>query len=129
MIEQTELIVTKWQYDPPAGEIDQTRIYNNTQLDVQKKKAPTKKGIAHRFTCQFTYENQVILEYVGEDSYVIDFEDRIDINELRKMVANSFSKFSEKFELRKMVTILYNQSISPINEYNLNLAEILPLLD
>jgi hypothetical protein len=129
MIEQTEMVVTGWHYHPPSGDVDQTRILNNCWLDVQRKNAPTKKGLACRFTCQFTYENEMILEYVGEDSYVIDLEDKIDLNELRTMIANSFSKFTEKFEIRKMTTILYNQFITPINEYNLNLQAILPILE
>ena len=100
MIEQTELIITEWHYHPPATPIErEENIISFTSLDVMKKRATTKKGIACRFSCRFDFENKTILEYVGEDSYVIDFEDMIDKNELLNMIRNSFSKFKDKFEL------------------------------
>ena len=129
MIEQTELVVTKWHYHEPSRPIGaEEYIPGILTLDVQKKRASAKKGIACRFSSRFTYENETVLEYVGEDSYVIDLEDVIDKNELLRMIRNSFSKFSEKFELRKLGTALQNQSLRPLNESMINLDAILPLL-
>jgi hypothetical protein len=127
MIEQTELIVSKWQFTPYEGIIE-AGISNFTTLDVKKKRAPTKKGIACRFSCQFIFENQVILDYVGEDSYVIDFSDVIDITELRTMIRNSFSKFNETFDIRKLGTVLQNTSIMPLDETQMDLEPVLLLL-
>ena len=79
MIEQTEMVVTEWKYNPPEvppGKED--TVSNFTSLDVMKKRASTKKGIACRYSCRFIYKNETILEYVGENSYVIDLEDKID---------------------------------------------------
>jgi len=80
-----------------------------------KKRAATKKGIAFRFRTVFIFESETILEYVGEDSYVIDFEDTVDKNELVRMIRNSYSKFIEKFEFRKMGTALHNRSIRTLD--------------
>jgi len=45
MIEQTELIVTKWQYTPPEKFIPgQEKIFSSTSLEVMRKRAATKKG-------------------------------------------------------------------------------------
>ena len=130
MIEQTEMIVTEWKYSPPSGvPVVDKEIQSFTELDVMKKRASTKKGIAFRFTASFIFENKTILHYVGEDSYVIDFEDVVDRNELLRMIRNSFSKFSEKFELRKLNTVLHSKSIRPLDEYRINLDTILPLLN
>ena len=94
MIEQTELVVTEWHYHSPlnpdnAGE----KLLSVVTLDVMKKRAATKKGIACRFCCRFTIEKETILVYIAEDSYVIDLDDIIDRSELLKMIRNSFSKF------------------------------------
>jgi hypothetical protein len=129
MIEQTALIVSTWHYHPPAKIIGENEhIANYTSLEVQKKRAATKKGIACRFSCRFSYENETILEYTGEDSYVIDFEDRIDKNELLRMIRNSFSKFKETFELRKSGTVLQFRSLQTLNESMIDIDAILPLL-
>lgn len=129
MIEQTELIVTEWHYYHPARVIDENEFIDEIiSLDVQKKRAPTKKGIAFRFSCRFTFENKIILNYVGEDSYVIDFDEVIDEHELLTMVRNSFSKFKDKFDLRKLATVLQNRSLRPLDESMINIASILPLL-
>ena len=46
MIEQTELIVTRWHYQPPVKSMAaQEKISNFTSLDVMKKRAGTKKGL------------------------------------------------------------------------------------
>lgn len=50
MIEQTELIVTESHYYPPGRVIDEKEFIDELiSLDVQKKRSPTKKGIAFRF--------------------------------------------------------------------------------
>ncbi len=105
MIEQTEFVVTEWNYTPPAEPLDPKETVSNfTTLDVMKKRASTKKGIACRYTCRFVYKEETILEYAGENSYVIDFEDKIDKNELLRMFRNAYTKFDEKFQLRKIST-------------------------
>ena len=129
MIEQTELIVTEWHYYPPERVIDEKEfIEEKTFLDVQKKRASTKKGVAFRFRCRFTFENKLILNYVGEDSYVIDFEEVIDEHELLTMIRNSFSKFKDKFDFRKLATVLQDRSLLPLDESMVNIQAILPLL-
>jgi hypothetical protein len=93
-----------------------------------RKRAPTKKGIACQLTATFIYENKTILEFIGEDSYVIDFEDAVDKSELLNMIRNSFTKFEEKFNFRKLGTVLFNRSLQPLNENMLDLEPIIPLL-
>ena len=129
MIEQTELVVTEWHYHEPFLTSEkEEKISQLIFLDVMKKRAPTKKGIACKFTCRFFSEGETILEYVGEDSYVIDFEEVIDKNELLKMIRNSYSKFKEKFDLRKMSTALQNRSLKALDETSIDIDAILPLL-
>jgi hypothetical protein len=130
MIEQTELIVTTWDYHPPynAGETGK-KISSTTSLDVMKKRAANKKGIACRFSCRFDIDNEMVLDYVAEDSYVIDLADIIDKNELKTMIRNSYSKFKEKFELRKFGTVLQQTSLSEFDVNKLDLDAILPLLE
>ncbi len=130
MIEQTELIVSKWQYQPPVNFMEEggKKLSGFITLEVMKKRAATKKGIACRFTCEFVFENETILEYVGEDSYVIDMQDVIDKNELHNMVRNSYSKFKEKFDLRKPGTVLCNKSLLPFDETKYDLDPALMLL-
>ena len=129
MIEQTELVVTEWHYHEPVITSEkEEKISQLISLDVMKKRAPTKKGIACKFTCRFFSEGETILEYVGEDSYVIDFEEVIDKNELLKMIRNSYSKFKEKFDLRKMSTALQNRSLKALDETSIDIDAILPLL-
>jgi hypothetical protein len=129
MIEQTPLEIIEWTYQPPAGEpIPDEAIQGTISLDVMKKRAPTKKGIACRFSCQFKAGDIILLTYTAEDSYVIDLADVIDMKELLTMLRNSFSKFNEKFELRKLCTILQNQIIQQPDESRINLEAILQLL-
>ena len=129
MIEQTELVVTEWQYRPPVNSIgDGSKISNYTSLDVMKKRKGTKKGIACRFSCRFVSDKETILEYVAEDSYVIDLADVIDKKELIKMIRNSYSKFQEKFDLRKFGTILQDRSLRALDETGIDLDAVLPLL-
>lgn len=130
MIEQTELIISTWHYLPPANitEPDETKLSGLISLDVMKKRAPTKKGIACRFTCNFAYNNEPLLEYVAEDSYVIDLADVIDKNELHTMIRNTYTKFKEKFDFMKMSTILYNIPLQHFDETRHNLDPVLELL-
>ena len=130
MIEQTELIVTKWLYHPPVTSIEEEpeKLFSSISLDVMKKRAATKKGIACKFTIRFVFENETILEYVAEDSYVIDLQDVIDKNELQRMIRNSYSKFKEKFDLRKLGTVLRNKSLLPFDETRYDLEPVLLLL-
>jgi hypothetical protein len=129
MIEQTELVVVEWQYNPAVPSMVQAEeISEFTDLDVMKKRASTKKGIACRFSSRFVYKSEKILEYVGEDSYVIDLADSIDRNELLTMIRNSHSKFREKFDVRKLGTVLQQKSLIALDESRLNLDAILPLL-
>lgn len=130
MIEQTELIVTKWQYHPPVNSIeeDPEKLLSSISFDVMKKRATTKKGIACRFTVRFEFENKTILEYAGEDSYVIDLQDIIDKSELQRMIRNSYSKFNDKFEFKKFGTVLRNKSLLPFDETKYDLDPVLALL-
>ena len=129
MIEQTEMVVTTWQYHPSSKPFTwETKIVSFTHFDVMRKRATTKKGIACRFSCQFTIDEECILEYIGENSYVIDFEDIIDREELLQMIRNAFAHFNNLFEIRKQGTVLANQTLSPLNESNIDLDAILPML-
>ena len=129
MIEQTELIVTEWYYHPPSQPVAPGKnITQSISLDVMKKRAGTKKGLACRFSCRFTLANETILEYVGEDSYVIDLADRIDKAELLTMIRNSYSKFKEKFEFKKLGTVLRDKSLLPFDETKHDLNPVLELL-
>lgn len=130
MIEQTDLIVKEWIYIPPANfSNSEDKITSQISLEVMKKTAATKKGIAFRFSCKFLNGTDTILLYIGEDSYVIDFDDKIDKNEILKMARNSYSKFTEKFEFRKLGTILQDKKIIPLVEANINIEAIVPLLN
>ncbi|MGN6800435.1 MAG: hypothetical protein ACTHJN_00935, partial [Ginsengibacter sp.] len=76
----------------------------------------------------FVYKNETILTYVGENSYVIDLQDKIDKNELLRMLRNAYTKFDEKFQLRKVGTVLKDASLTPLDEQSINIDVILPLL-
>ncbi len=129
MIEQTPLVVTEWHYHPPAAKLDEAeKISSFVTLDIMKKRAATKKGIACRFTCSFVYGEETILEYVAEDSYVIDFADVIDKIELLTMIRNSYSKVKEKFDFSKIDTVLRNTSLMALNEAAIDADAILPLV-
>ena len=130
MIEQTELVITKWQYQPPVNSIEDEpeKLLSSISFDVMKKRAATKKGIACRFTVRFEFENKTILEYAGEDSYVIDLQDIIDKSELQRMIRNSYSKFMEKLEFKKFGTILRDKSLLPFDETKHDLNPVLELL-
>jgi hypothetical protein len=129
MIEQTEMVVTNWHYHPPTAPIsNESRIVSTTGFDVMKKRAATKKGIACRFTCVFTIDDKPVLEYVGENSYVIDLADVIDRNELLRMIRNAFTNFKEKFDFRKLETVLADKTLNPLNESVIEIDTILVML-
>jgi hypothetical protein len=130
MIEQTALIVSKWQYNPPVTSIDEAaeKLTSSVSFDVMKKRTAGKKGIACRFTVKFFFHNEMILEYTGENSYVIDLQDVIDMNELHTMIRNSYSLFNEKFELRKLTTVLSSKSLLAIDVAAYDLEPVLQLL-
>jgi uncharacterized protein YajQ (UPF0234 family) len=65
---------------------------------------------------------------VGEDSYVIDFVDMVDKSEVVRMLQNTYSKFTEKFDFRKIGTALHNRSIRSLDESTVDLDAIVPLL-
>ncbi|MEO6540586.1 MAG: hypothetical protein ABIN74_06345 [Ferruginibacter sp.] len=129
MIEQTDLIVSKWEYHPPLNSIPEEKLTNRISLEVMKKRTATKKGIACRFTCEFVFEENMILEYVAADSYVIDLADLIDKNELHTMIRNSYTKFNEKFDFRKLGTVLQDRSLVPFDEKMYELEPVLLLLN
>ena len=130
MIEQTELVVSTWTYNPPPNHLAiNEKITSTIEFDVMRKRVSTKKGIACRFSCSFVIGENTILTYIGEDSYVIDLEDKIDKAELMRMIENSYSKFSDKFELRKLSTVLHSSALKPLNTSLIDLDALLPLLD
>ena len=127
MIEQTELIITKWHFHlPEINNHDQ--LNNTTTMEVMQKRNSIKKGLACRLNCRFTNSEGPVLDYEAEHSYVIDFDEIIDRNELLKMFRNSFSNFEEKFEFRKLGTILQNEKLRQMDETLIDVDAILPLL-
>lgn len=63
MIEQTEMKVTTWHFHTPGKDVDLKNVSNFTTLDVMKKIAPTKKGLACRLSCRFMNGNDPVLDY------------------------------------------------------------------
>ena len=115
---------------PPAN-ADETegKTTSDLSLEVMRKGTSTKKGLACRFSCKFFHGSDTLLLYIAEDSYVIDLDDMIDKNEILKMIRNSYSKFKETFDVRKLGTILQNRSLIPLNEAGIDVDAILPLLN
>lgn len=128
MIEQTEMIVTKWYFHLSNISNPLEQLANTTTMDVMQKRNSIKKGIACRLNCQFKNGNEPILDYTAEHSYVIDFEDIIDKQELLRMFRNSFTNFEERFDFRKLGTVLQNESLRQPDENMIDLDAILPLL-
>ncbi len=129
MIEQTELVVTKWEYNPPADPaIANEKTISHLDFDIMKKRNSIKKGIACKFTARFIKGEHTVLTYVGEDSYVIDFADVIDRNELINMIRNSYLKFYEKFEFRKLATSLNTSVVCTLDESLIDFDGLLHLL-
>jgi hypothetical protein len=129
MIEQTEMIVTKWYFHLLNISNNFVHLTNTTTIDVMQKRNAIKKGIACRLNCRFTNGKDPILDYTAEHSYVIDFDEIIDKPELLKMFRNSFLNFEEKFELRKLGTVLQKEKLWPLNETVIDMDAILPLLN
>jgi len=130
MIEQTATEVKTWNYLPPSRPIKEDETMPNfVSLELQPKRKDGKKGFISRFNCRFVLENNTLLEYIAEDSYVIDETDFIDKQELLRMIRNSYTKFNAIFELRRLNTVLRNRSMIPLNESAINLDAILPLLN
>ena len=128
MIEQTEMIVTNWYFHLLNISNSPEHLTNRTTMDIMQKRNAIKKGIACRLNCQFANGEEPILDYVAEHSYVIDLDEIIDRNELLKMFRNSFASFEEKFEFRKLGTILQNERLRPLDETVIDLDAVLPLL-
>ena len=129
MIEQTDLVVDEWIYIPPPTLDSIDKLTSDLTLEVMKKMAPSKKGLACRFTCRFANGKDQILLYIAQDSYVIDLEDKIDASEIRRMIGNSYSKFKEKYEFRKLGTVLHNTPLHAFDVNILDTSEILTLLN
>ena len=131
MIEQTELVVTRWDYKEPDQFIDnpENKLTSLISLEIMRKRNSQKKGIACRFSTEFNLGQEKILDYVGEDSYVIDFEDVVDEKEILKMIRNSYSKFKEKFDFRKLATVLRDKSLLPLDESQLDLHSVEHMLE
>jgi len=128
MIEQTEMIVTAWNFHLSNISNNLQELSNTTTMYTMQKRNAIKKGIACRLSCRFVHGEEPILDYVAEHSYVIDFDEVIDKNELLKMLKNSFANFEEKFNLRKLGTVLQNENLRPLDEKAIDLDSILPLL-
>lgn len=73
--------------------------------------------------------NDTILLYIAEDSYVIDLDDHVDEAEILKMVKNTYSKFNQTFDIRKLDTVLRNKALMPLNEKSIDLHAIYHLLN
>ena len=131
MIEQTELLVSKWEYNPPLNTLEDTpdKLTSYITLDVMKLRAASKKGIACRFTCEFVFENRTLLEYVATNTYVIDLPDLIDRNELQTMIRNTYGLFKDKFDIRKLGTALQDKTLLPFDESRYDLEPVLALLN
>ena len=131
MIEQTELEVNKWDYNAPGNPIpyDGTGLTSFVTLDVRKLRTATKKGIACRFTCEFAFEKKTLLEYVAMNTYVIDLDDPVDMAELHTMVRNTYTLFKEKFDFRKLGTVLQDKTLLPFDEQAYDLEPVLGLLN
>lgn len=129
MIEQTELVVTKWEFIQPLNyneAIDELNSF--VTFEVMKKTAATKKGIACRFSCRFDFKDVTILDYVAENSYVIDFEELINQQDLHTMISNTYTLFKEKFDLRKLGTLLHNKTLKMIDVTKYDLDPVILLL-
>ncbi|MEI7472472.1 MAG: hypothetical protein WCJ85_09445 [Chitinophagaceae bacterium] len=129
MIEQTVMTVIQWDYQEPAQPLTEEGLTGSISFDVMKKRNEIKKGLGVRFNCEFSFEKKAVLDYVAEHSYVIDFEDVIDLTELRNMIQNSYLQFKEKYDLRKLNTVLKDIPLQAFDERMYDLAPILGLLN
>ena len=129
MIEQTDLVVDEWIYLPPAIVENAEAISSDVSLQVQRKSASTKKGLACRFTCVIQYQSTVILSFIAQDSYVIDLDDVVEADEVRRMIKNSYSKFKEKYNFKRLGTVLQDIELGEYNEQILDVEEIVGFLN
>lgn len=129
MIEQTEMIMTEWEYRLPWNTLDEESIESTIALEAMKKRNSIKKGIAFRFRVKFFTGEYVILNCAGEHSYVIDFEDVIDQNELLRMIDQSYLQFNELFNFRKLATIFRNKSLKQLDVSTIDVTNLLPMLE
>ena len=129
MIEQTPMVTVEWIYLDP-GNIDKEKdvVANTTSFEVMKKRKGDKKGVACRCSTLVTVNSKIYLDFIAEDSYVIDMYDSIDKKELITMVSNSYSKFEAEFNKRKFTTAFISYTLSPFYPEKVDLDTILPLL-
>ena len=128
MIEQTEMIVTSWHFHLHNINTGLEQLTNITTMDVMQKRNALKKGIGCRLNCLFKNGDDPILDYTAEHSYVIDFDDVVDKQELLRMFRNSFSNFEEKFDFRKLGTVLQYEKLRPMDETVIDVDTVLPFL-
>jgi hypothetical protein len=129
MIEQTPLVVAEWIYLDP-GNITEGKdvLANTTSFEVMKKRKGDKKGLVCRFSSLFTVNSKISLNFIAEDSYVIDMADMIDKKELVTMISNSYSKFEAEFDKRKFTTAFISYRLSPFYVDKVDFDAIIPLL-
>jgi hypothetical protein len=123
------MMVTCWHFHLANISNNMKQLTNTTSIDVMQKRNALKKGLACRLNCRFMHGDKPVLDYSAEHSYVIDFENIIDKHELLKMFRNSFLIFEEKFELRKLGTVLHDEKLRPPDETFIDLDSVLPLLN
>ena len=129
MVEQTPLVLVEWIYlDPGIINNEKDVIANTTAFEVMKKLKGNKKGLACRFGTLITVNGKIYLNFIAEDSYVIDMADIIDRKELITMISNSYSKFEAEFNKRKFTTAFISYSLGPFYAEKVDLDTILPLL-
>lgn len=129
MIEQTPIEVTTWTYIPPPNDVLlEEQLNSHIEMQVMKKRNEAKKGLAIRFICKFRTGETPLLDYVAGDSYLMDFDDVVDMSELMTMVHNSYQKFCQAFDLRKGTTVLGGKSLMPFNDRDYDWAPVLDLL-
>ena len=130
MIEQTPLVVVDWIYLIP-GDISKEKdvVANTTSFEVMKKRKDDKKGLACRFSTLVTVNDKIYLNYIAEDSYVIDMADIINKQELVTMISNSYSKFEAEFNKRKFTTAFISYTLGPFYVEKVDFDAILPLLE
>ncbi|HEX6333250.1 MAG TPA: hypothetical protein VFZ78_03425 [Flavisolibacter sp.] len=129
MIEQTELVVDEWIYNPADFQPGASPVDSHLELEVMRKSAPTKKGLACRFTCRFVSGGHTLLLYVAQDSYVIDLTDRIDRDEVQRMIKNTYDKFREKYDFRKLGTVLNDVPMKEFDEKSMDVHDIVHMLN
>jgi hypothetical protein len=130
MIEQTPLVLVEWIYlDPGVVDKEKDRVANSTSFEVMKKRKGNKKGLSCRFSTLVKVNDKIYLNYIAEDSYVIDLTDNVDRNELVTMITNSYGKFEAEFNKRKFTTAFISYTLSPFNVHGVDFGAILPLLE